>query len=486
MVKKQIRDGELGPRPFFFPGKDKDAMAKRKGIKQSHVKKGTRPGKKPLPEPPKKDDEILEEEAKDPADTVAASDGIEPSPPQEEPEAPAVEAEKPKPQRTPVAGITMPARPKVGVSINRPKPPAPAAKRVVIEDDFAHDVAYRFSFVGAGQGGGRMADAFYRLGYRRVGIFNTTDTDFEGITPEIPKCHLDVGGARKDPAFAQANLKGREEEVRDLLHRSWGGTTEYGIVCMGLGGGTGSGTGPMLVDICKQHMVDSGKKPKVGALVSLPRASEGQTESRNAVRALDELLAMNVSPLVIVDNQRIHELFQVGIGRLYDTANTIIAQLFNLFNQLAAVHSEIQTFDRNEFGELLDGGICVFGCGDIAQVENPADVSQAIKQQLEGSVLAEVDLNQAKLASCLFVADEETLDTLSTDFFDAGWTMVDRMLCGGSGTVHRGVYYGNEPGLQAYTMLSCLPPPRERITALARKGGVKKTNGGLADFLNVG
>jgi hypothetical protein len=149
------------------------------------------------------------------------------------------------------------------------------------------------------------------------------------------------------------------------------------------------------------------------------------------------------------------------------------------------VHSEIHTFDRNEFGQLLDGGICVFGCGDIEETNSPSDVSSAIRNQLEGGVLAEVDLQQAKLAACLFVADEETLDNTSADYFDAGWSMVDRMLCGGSGTVHRGVYYGADPGIQAYTMLSCLPPPKERLTELARKGGVRNATGGLAGFLNL-
>ena len=68
---------------------------------------------------------------------------------------------------------------------------------------------------------------------------------------------------------------GREEEVRDLLIRAWGSEADYGIVTIGLGGGTGSGTGPKLVEIARQHMEDAGKDPKVGVVVSLPSVDEG-------------------------------------------------------------------------------------------------------------------------------------------------------------------------------------------------------------------
>lgn len=540
MVREEWRNGELGPRPFFSPTKDKDMAKKktgRRGTKQAvgtprratHKKSVKK--KKPLPTEPTKDDvdEILDEvksgEAEEPVsppagfqtpptDTAPAPKPVPPAPkpdpgdvapetirmPEPEPEpvmeqeppeptpppapAPAAPVSAPKPPPPPVTGVRMPKAP--GVNVAPPAAPPPAAKKVEIEDAFDYETAYRFAFLGSGQGGGRMAHAFYKEGYRRVGVFNTAEADFEGLDEAIPRYHLGIGGARKDPEYARTNLRGHEEEVRDLLLRSWGSKVDYGMVCAGLGGGTGSGTLIELVKIAQQHMEETTGQAKVGAVISLPSADEGMVVCKNAVRALDSLLSMQVSPLIIVDNERINQLYQPSMAMLYETANTLVAQLLHLFNQLAAVHSEYITFDRSEFGQLLDGGIVVFGCGDIPNVQSTADVSEAVKAYLSGGILAEVDLQKAGLAACLFVADEDTLNQLSMDYFAAGFTTVDRTLRGGNGLLHRGVYLGANPGLQCYTMLSSLPPPKDRVTKLAKKGQVTEANGGLAEFLNIG
>ena len=34
-----------------------------------------------------------------------------------------------------------------------------------IEDSFDYDTAFKFAFVGVGQGGGRIAEGFYNIGY---------------------------------------------------------------------------------------------------------------------------------------------------------------------------------------------------------------------------------------------------------------------------------------------------------------------------------
>ena len=45
-------------------------------------------------------------------------------------------------------------------------PPAEEAKKNTIQDAAA--VAFKFGFIGAGQGGSRIAETFYDLGYRRA------------------------------------------------------------------------------------------------------------------------------------------------------------------------------------------------------------------------------------------------------------------------------------------------------------------------------
>lgn len=406
---------------------------------------------------------------------------------------PPAPAPAPPPARVvPAAAPPPPKRPAIGnVAADLTSRRARASREVVVKDAFDYEVAFRLAFLGTGQGGGRMANSFWDLGYRRVAIFNLTDSDFDGLHPEVEKHTLDVGGAAKDAQFAHTQLAGREEEVWDLLTRAWGNEVDYVFVCVGLGGGTGSGTCQQLVELARKYLEDHGRPPRVGAIVSLPTVSEGQQVCRNALHGFKQLMQLGVSPLLVIDNARINEIYSPPMGSLHRTANDRVSQYLHLFNQLAAVHSEYITFDRSELAQLLDGGLVTMGAavvGDVDTIQSPADISTAIRNDLTQNVLAEVDLRQGRLGCCLFVASEEVLGALSLDYFEAGFTQLDRTIGGNQKSViHRGVYLGSAPGMQVYTMISGLKPPMARLSQLAKKAGWDegRTPGKLAAFFGV-
>ena len=86
----------------------------------------------------------------------------------------------------------------------------------VVEPD-AKELAIKFGVIGGGQGGGRLADTFYQVGYRRVCAINTTAQDFMGLVmPEKNRLVLEEsgGGAGKDPSKGEQALKASTEEVK--------------------------------------------------------------------------------------------------------------------------------------------------------------------------------------------------------------------------------------------------------------------------------
>jgi len=362
-----------------------------------------------------------------------------------------------------------------------------AAADVNVDDAFDYDVAFNMAFLGSGQGGARIASSFWDLGYRRVGLFNTAESDFQGLPEEIGRHTLDIGGAAKDARFAEQAIDGRDEEIWDLLQRSWGNDVDYGLICVGTGGGTGSGTSGRLIQIAREYLESKGKPPRVGVIASIPSHTEGQQVCRNAVTAFQRFIDLKVSPLLLIDNARINQLYRPGMMNLYNVANQTVSQLLHLFNQLAAVHSPLITFDRSELAQLLDHGICVMGAASLQNISGPADISTAIREQLTGNVLAEVDLTKGTKGACLFVGDEDHMNNLSLDYFDAGFTQLNRTLKGGSSVVHRGVYVGASPGLQAYAMISDLQPPVQTLARLAKEANISRSQltGGLASFLGV-
>lgn len=236
-----------------------------------------------------------------------------------------------------ITASTAPPRPAISNVAKAAMPTqhkAAAVKAAEIADQFSCDTAMRLAFVGAGQGGGKIAQAFWNIGYRRVSAFNTTDSDFAGLDPEMPKMSLDIGGAAKDMQMARNAMRGRDEEVRDLFSRGWGKKFDCAIVCVGLGGGSGSGAALPLVELARKFMEGENLPVRVGAIVALPSVDEGQQAARNAVTAFHELHAAGVSPLIIIDNDKVDDLYRPPMSRLLPMSNELVSSLLHLFNQL--------------------------------------------------------------------------------------------------------------------------------------------------------
>ena len=94
-------------------------------------------------------------------------------------------------------------------------PPPTTTSKVDIKDEC--DAAFSFAFVGAGQGGARIAETFHRLGYRKIAAINTAEQDLNTIDLKNKLC-IGKGGAGKDPAFAEKVYGESKEDVLDMIN----------------------------------------------------------------------------------------------------------------------------------------------------------------------------------------------------------------------------------------------------------------------------
>lgn len=356
------------------------------------------------------------------------------------------------------------------------------AKEVQLKDEFPYDVAFNFGFIGIGQGGSRIAQAFWYAGYRRVAVIDGAHQDLQDVSEEIPRLDLETSGSAKDLSVGAASVQNRDEDLWRLMQDSMGKDVDYMFVCACLGGGTGSGAAPKVIEIGRRYMREIKREERVGCLVSLPTGNEGQRVCANALQTFGKLRQVGPAPMIIIDNQRIAELFRVGVTKLYAKCNEQIVKLLHLFNQLAAQRSQLITFDRAEFGSLLDTGIVTFGASPIREFGKASDVSAAVQKQLASTALAAVDLKTATGAGCIFVGNAGTLDTIPESVLGGGFDMCERMLREG-GVLHRGVYIGNATGLRCLTLLAGLDPPAERLRALGAEARIPQSN--IASYLGV-
>jgi len=364
---------------------------------------------------------------------------------------------------------------------------APTTRSNRVEDEFAGGKtasAIRMAFVGCGQGGGRIAEAFYELGYRRVMATNTTKQDLDPLTiPAKLEIGRDRGGAGKDPAAGEAAAQESYEEIMDCMMRTFGEGVEHIYVCVGGGGGSGTGSWPIVLDAAREYAKSTNiEKPfykHLGVIMSLPKRSEGSRVQQNAKKAVElalhKLEKGQISSLIIVDNARIHELYPgLPVKQFWPTANRNFAAILHTFNLLAAQDSEYHTFDKADFRSVVQNGLMVFGMTRIETWKGKEDISKAVRQNLKGTLLADgFDLSTANMAGALVLAHDEILGEIPMENIDYAFNSLGRALGNEGITLHSGIYesLGKTVSMRVFTIISGLQPPQSRLdelTALAQ------------------
>ncbi len=190
-----------------------------------------------------------------------------------------------------------------------------------------------YAFIGSGQGGGRLAESFYKLGYKKTLVCNTAPQDLKSLSiiPEDQKILLDAGvsGAGKDMRVGEeAMLKGQHRLYESMLRKF--GKVDHILICVGAGGGSGGGSSLVLLETATKYMkyigLDDAER-RVGFIVTLPTNGECASPGvgTNSKFLIEELAKYaqggQLSPLVVVDNDKIKRLFHsqgvLGQGQRY-------------------------------------------------------------------------------------------------------------------------------------------------------------------------
>ena len=109
-----------------------------------------------------------------------------------------------------------------------------------------------FGIVGAGQAGGRLAQEFYKLGYKKALAVNTAEHDLDTLVvlPEVQKIVMSSdggGGAGKDMRKGEAAADKHQQEIYEAMQILFGKVDRI-LVCAGGGGGCISANTKVLTD----------------------------------------------------------------------------------------------------------------------------------------------------------------------------------------------------------------------------------------------
>jgi cell division protein FtsZ len=187
-------------------------------------------------------------------------------------------------------------------------------------------------------------------------------------------------GAGSDPSVGREAARESEGEIKKALQGS-----DMVFVTCGLGGGTGTGSAPVIAEIAK----------KMGALtvgvVTMPFTMEGHKRYENAILGL-ESLEPNVDTLIVIPNNKLLELApDLPLHTAFKVADEILTNAVKGIAELVT-RAGLVNLDFADIRAIMrDGGVALIGVGE-SDTENRA--VEAVEKAIQNPLL-DVDVSGA-------------------------------------------------------------------------------------------
>ncbi len=222
--------------------------------------------------------------------------------------------------------------------------------------------------VGLGGAGINVLDRLAHDGARHEDLV-AINTDLQSLTGSVAGKKIQLGkrvtrglGAGGDPELGYAAAEEALEEIREAI-----GDAGVVFLCMGLGGGTGSGAAPVIVQAARE----------AGAFVVVFATMPFQFEGRRRMQQAEEALAavqQRAHAVICFENDRMGEALspQAGIHEAFSNADRTVSE--SLLAMIGMVNRE--SLIQLGFDEVLSvlkkpDARCLYGYG-IADTEDRA------------------------------------------------------------------------------------------------------------------
>ena len=245
--------------------------------------------------------------------------------------------------------------------------------------------------IGVGGAGANMLDRIALDGMEGAELL-ACNTDVRTLTSSVAPEKIQLGrnltrglGSGGDPALGNQAAQEAELEIRDALR-----DRKIIFICVGLGGGTGSGAAPLIAQLAR----DEGAFTVVFA--TTPFNFEGARRREQAENALAELSTL-ANALITFDNTRMGELVlaKQGVHEAFSAADRMVSESIRAVTRIV-MRPGLVNIGLDDLMAALSSpkSRCLFGSG-IAHGENRAQ--QALKNALvsplldRGSLLNDTD-----------------------------------------------------------------------------------------------
>ncbi len=246
--------------------------------------------------------------------------------------------------------------------------------------------AAKIKVIGVGGGGCNALNYMYHQNIPYVS-FAALNTDEQHLrhTIDVPtKLVLGNGlGAGDKPDVGRKAAEDSEQLIRELFQDQ----TEMVFVTAGMGGGTGTGAGPVIARIAREE-----KKLTIG-IITIPFLFEGKEKIRKALDGAEEMRKY-VDALLIINNQNLLEIFpDFTLRNAFRKADDTLANAARSISEIISEECYINVDMEDVRTTLQNAGTAIIA---TAYGEGEHRISDAISKAMHSPLLKAHDIMTAK------------------------------------------------------------------------------------------
>ncbi|MDR0439219.1 MAG: cell division protein FtsZ [Methanocalculaceae archaeon] len=258
-------------------------------------------------------------------------------------------------------------------------------------DGILESLKTKITVVGCGGGGSNTVARIFEEGVEGAEIYalNTDAQHLSMLRGRVGKRILIGRQTTKGLGAGAMPQRGEEAalESEDVIRQSINGSNMV-FVTAGLGGGTGTGSAPIVARIAKE----------VGALtiaiVTLPFTSESATRMENAEIGLERLREV-ADTVIVIPNDRILEVVpRLPLSQAFKIADEVLMRAVKGITELITLPGLVNLDFADVRTVMEQGGIAMIGVGESNSEDKATD---SIKKALR-SPLLDVDITGATAA----------------------------------------------------------------------------------------
>ncbi len=202
-------------------------------------------------------------------------------------------------------------------------------------------------------------------------------------------------GAGSDPKVGEESAIESKEDIKHILSDA-----QLVFVTCGLGGGTGTGSAPIIAHESKE----------LGALtvgvVTLPFSSEGRPRMRNALEGLSRLKRATDTTIIIPNDKLLIVAPDLPLNMAFKISDEILANAAKGIIEMVTKPGMVNLDFADLRSVLKDSGYAVIGMGEANSAQTNDRATIAIENTLR-SPLLDVNISTAKKALVNIVGGED-------------------------------------------------------------------------------